>query len=137
MTGGTGGAEVNTSTPTVIADTPSQTGGVGEHASGEAQLAELKLMTTLLSGLRDDLKSYFGSPAKKEDVPTGQPAPEAPAAKTVGSGTVSLDPTSIQTLASILGNFMQNSQPAAPAYMGPLKPQAAQMTMTRPINVGK
>lgn len=53
----------------VITETPSQTGTIGQDASSDAQLQELKIISELLSNIRSDMEGYFKPTNTNTDKP--------------------------------------------------------------------
>jgi hypothetical protein len=58
--------------PQVTTNTPTQTGQIGPDIATNASLEQLKMITSLLSSIRDDMSGYFGDGSKKS-TPEGNP----------------------------------------------------------------
>lgn len=57
--------------PIVNTATPSQTGNVNGTIDNSAQLEELKIIGSILTNIRDDMKSYFGNTEKNTNTDSG------------------------------------------------------------------
>ena len=90
--------------PTVTTETPSQTGSIGGGISGDVHLAELKLITQVLGGIREDMKGYFGGGNKSpEQSGTTTPNQSNPTIPQSGQTAVAQAPATSQNQQQIAG----------------------------------
>ena len=103
MSGGTGGA------PGVSTATPSQTGNVNGAMQNNAQLQELKMISSILSNIRTDMQSYFGDSKSETTVPRAGENTAKPSTGSTQTGIGSNVETLKQALTEALMAIVQQT----------------------------
>ena len=103
MSGGTGGA------PGVSTATPSQTGNVNGAMQNNAQLQELKMISSILSNIRTDMQSYFGDSKSETTVPRAGENAAKPSTGSTQTGIGSNVETLKQALTEALMAIVQQT----------------------------
>lgn len=155
---GSSGGTTNTSTtvsgsggPTVETETPTQTGVVGSDITADAQLQELKLISQILSSIREDLKGYWGEGAQNKPTPnesqdqssgmtTANGKPGETSADSVQSAVAAaFQPGSpaIQAIQSAVNGSESGGKSQTPVQNQPQPKGTDRTTIRQPINTSK
>ena len=140
----------NTGVPQVQTNTPTQTGQIGPDITANAQLEQLKMIVSILSGIREDNKGYFGGNGSPKDSSTSEPVSSNSSsgettqpAPGIETGTVTTavqqafapgSPTLAAIQAAIAG---ATSNPQQPGQNQTTPPGVDRSTMRTPLNTSK